>query len=342
MTSRAQAMGHLGRSQKRWIPSFAFAAAIIFHLAGLSMAWAQPDGKVYRIGILSATPHPLGMDDFLESLRVLGYIERQNVVFESRSAEGRFERLPALAAELVRLRVDVIVAAVTQASLAAKNATTTIPIVMLNVGDPVGAGLVRSLARPGGNVTGTSVPLGEAAAKALEVLKQILPALRRVAVLRNPANAVFQAQLVKETEAAAQSLKIQLLMFEAGDVIEIDRAFERIVSQRPEALIVIPDPVFTVHRAQIAALAVKHRLPSVSAVIEYADAGLLAAYAPSFSELGARAAAQVDKILKGAKAGDLPVEQATKYELVVNLKTAKSIGLTIPPSVSLRAHRVIE
>jgi putative ABC transport system substrate-binding protein len=250
--------------------------------------------------------------------------------------------LPALAAELVRLRVDVIVAAVTQASLAAKNATTTIPIVMLNVGDPVGAGLVRSLARPGGNVTGTSVPLGEAAAKALEVLKQILPALRRVAVLRNPANAVFQAQLVKETEAAAQSLKIQLLMFEAGDVIEIDRAFERIVSQRPEALIVIPDPVFTVHRAQIAALAVKHRLPSVSAVIEYADAGLLAAYAPSFSELGARAAAQVDKILKGAKAGDLPVEQATKYELVVNLKTAKSIGLTIPPSVSLRAHRVIE
>lgn len=335
-------MGRPGESQQRWIAGFAFAATLLFHLAGPFMAWAQPDGKVYRIGLLSATSHPLGMKDFLEGLRALGYIERQNIVIESRSAEGRFDRLPALATELVRLRVDVIVAAVTQASLAAKNATPTIPIVMLNVGDPVGAGLVTSLARPGGNVTGTSVPLVQVAAKSLELLKYVLPALRRVAVLRNPANTVFQAQMVQETEAAARSLKVQLQMFEARDAKEIDRAFERIANERPEALTIIGDPVFTEHRAQIAALAAKSRLPSVSAVIEYADAGGLMAYAPSFSELGARAAAHVDKILKGAKPADLPVEQATKYELVVNLKTAKAIGLTIPPSVSMRAHRVIE
>jgi len=305
-------------------------------------AVAQQTGKIYRIGLLSPTAHGLGVEAFREGLRALGYVEGQNIVIESRSAEGRFDRLPDLAAELVRLRVDVIVAVVTQASLAAKNATTTIPIVMLNVGDPVGAGLVASLARPGSNVTGTSVQAVQIAVKSLEVLKHVLPKLRRVAVLWNPANPVFQAQMVKETEAAARSLEIQLRMFGARDSKEIDSAFEAMARERPEALTVIVDPVFIDHRGQIAALAARSRLPSVSAFIQYADAGGLMAYAPSFSELGVRAAAHVDKILKGAKPAELPVEQATKYELVINVKTAKALGLTIPQSLLLRADQVIE
>jgi putative ABC transport system substrate-binding protein len=328
--------------RSRWIAVGALAVAVLLQSAGPPLAWAQTDAKVHRIGLLSPTSQPLGMSDFLEALRALGYVEGQNVVLESRSANGRFDRLPTLAAELVRLRVDVIVASVTQASLAAKGATTTIPIVMLNVGDPVGAGLVASLARPGGNVTGTSVPLVQTAAKSLELLTHVLPDLRRVAVLRNPANMVFQAQMVTETESAARAVGIRLRMLEARDAKEIARAFGAMAAERPEALVVIADPVFTAQRAQIAGLAAKHRLPSVSATIEYAEAGGLLAYAPSFSELGARAAAQVDRILKGARPADLPVEQATRYELVVNLKTARAIGLTIPAAVSMRAHRVIE
>jgi putative ABC transport system substrate-binding protein len=297
---------------------------------------------VYRIGLLSPTSEGLGLEAFRQGLRALGYVEGRNVLIESRSAEGRFDRLPDLAAELVRLRVDVIVAVVTQASLAAKNATTTIPIVMLNVGDPVGAGLVTSLARPGGNVTGTSVQGVQIAAKSLEVLKHVLPTLRRVGVLWNPANPVFQAQMLNETEATARSLGIQLQMFEAGNAKEVDRAFQAMARERPEALTLIVDPVFISYRTQIAALAAKRHLPSVSAFTEYADAGGLMAYAPSFSELGIRAAAQVDKIIKGVKPADLPVEQATKFDLVINLKTAKALGLTIPPSLLQRADQVIE
>ena len=213
---------------------------------------------------------------------------------------------------------------------------------MLNVGDPVGAGLVASLARPGSNVTGTSVQAVEIAAKSLEGLKQILPGLRRVAVLWNPANPVFQAQMIKETEAAARSLEIQLQMFGAQDAKEIDKAFEVMARERPTALTVIVDPVFIEQRTRIATLATKSRLPSVSTFSEYAEAGGLMAYAPSFFELGIRAAAQVDKILKGSKPSDLPVERPTKFELVINAKTAKALGLTIPPSVLARADHVIQ
>jgi len=310
--------------------------------APLAAEAQQAAGKVYRIGLLSPSSQGLGVEAFREGLRTLGYIEGQNILIEYRSAEGQFERLPDLAAELVRLRVDVIVAVVTQASLAAKNATTTIPIVMLNVGDPVGAGLVTSLAHPGSNITGTSVQAVEIAAKPLEVMKDVLPGLRRVAVLWNPANPVFQAQMIKQTEAAAQSLEIQLRMFAARDAKEIDKAFEAMAKERPPALTIIVDPVFIVHRTQIATLATTSRLPSVSTFREYADAGGLMAYAPSFFELGVRAATQVDKILKGSKPADLPVEQPTRFELVINMKTAKALGLTIPQSLLLRADQVIQ
>ena len=303
---------------------------------------AQPAGRVYRIGLLSPTSQAAGIEAFREGLRTLGYVEGHNVVIEHRSADGRFDRLPDLAAELVRLKVDVIVAVVTQASLAAKNATKTIPIVMVGVGDPVGSGLVTSLARPGGNVTGTSYPVVEVAGKSLEVLKEVVPKLHRVAALWNPANAVFQAQMVKETEAAARALGIQLRLLGARDAHEINAAFEAIAKERPEALAVIADPVFVAHRTQIATLAAKSHLPSVSTFNEYADAGGLMAYAPSFFEPGVRAAAQVDKIFKGVKPADLPVERATKYALVLNVKTAKALGLTIPTSVSVRADRIIE
>jgi putative ABC transport system substrate-binding protein len=320
-------------------------ARIVAMLALLALplaAASQPAGKVYRIGLLTPTSRPLAVGPFREGLRSLGYVEGQNLLIEHRSAEGRFERLPDLAAELVRLKVEVIVAVVTQASLAAKGATSTIPNVMVAVGDPVGAGLVTSLARPGGNVTGTSLPNVAVAGKSLEVLKEIVPALQRLAVLRNPANLVFQAQMTKETEAAARALGLQLRAFEARNVGEIDGAFEAMAKERLEALIVIADPVFSVHRTRIAALAARARLPAVSATIEFAEAGLLMAYGPSFSEPGVRAAAQVDRILKGAKPADLPVEQGTTFTLVLNLKTAKALGLTIPASLAARADRVIE
>jgi len=303
---------------------------------------AQQPSKVWRIGLLSPISQGLGIEAFREALRTLGYVERRNIVVEHRSAEGRFDRLPDLAAELVRLQVDVIVSVVTQASVAAKNATKTIPIVMLAVGDPIGAGLVTNLARPGGNVTGTSVLAVAVAGKSMELLRDVVPHLHRVAVLWNSANPVFQALMVKETEAAARSLGIQLRMLTARDANEIDPAFEAMTKERAEALTVLVDPVFIVHRTRITALAIKSRLPSVSAFRDYAEAGGLMAYAADFSELATRTASYVDKILHGTKPGDLPVEQATKFELVINLKTAKALGLTIPPSLLLRADQVID
>jgi putative tryptophan/tyrosine transport system substrate-binding protein len=305
-------------------------------------ARAQQIANVHRIGLLSPISEGLGIDGFRDGLRALGYVEGHSIVIEHRSADGRYDRLPALAAELVRLRVDVIVAVVTQASIAAKNATNTIPIVMLAVGDPIGAGLVTSLARPGGNVTGTSFMAVEAGGKSLELLKNVVPNLRLVGVLWNPANPVYQTQMVKGTEAAALSLGIQLRMLAARNVDEIERAFELINGDQVEALTVIVDPVFIEHRTRLAALAVTKRLPSVSEFREYAEAGGLMAYASDFSELGRRAASSVDKILKGAKPGDLPVEQPTKFQLVLNLKAAKEIGLTVPPSLLARADEVIE
>jgi putative ABC transport system substrate-binding protein len=303
---------------------------------------AQQPGKVYRIGLLSPTSQSPSIEAISEGLRTLGYVEGQNLVIEYRSAEGRFDRLPDFAVELVRLHVDVIVAVVTQASLAAKNATSTIPIVMMAVGDPVGAGLVASLARPGGNVTGTSGMAVEVASKLLELLQQVAARIHRVSVLWNPANEVFQGQMVKATEAAARSMGIQLQMLAARDVKEIDRAFAAMTKGRAEALVVLPDPVFVAQHSRIAVFAARNRLPSVSGSSGYAEEGGLITYGPDFFELGRRTAAYVDRILKGAKPGDLPIEQATKFELAINLKTAKALGLTIPPSLLQRADQVIE
>ncbi|HET8564415.1 MAG TPA: ABC transporter substrate-binding protein, partial [Candidatus Binatia bacterium] len=250
--------------------------------------------------------------------------------------------LPDLAVELVRLKVDIVVAVVTQASLAAKKATGRIPIVMIGVSDPVGSGLVTSLARPGANITGTSSMTAEVVGKQLELLKETLPKVSRVAALWNPANPIFQAIQLRETEDAARALGVRLQLVEARGPDEIDLAFAAVARERTRALLLLNDPVFNAHRKRIADLSAKHRLPAVSGTLEYTEAGGLMAYGPSFPDMYRRAATYVDKIFKGAKPAELPVEQPTKFELVINLKTAKQIGLTIPPNVLARADKVIK
>jgi putative ABC transport system substrate-binding protein len=314
-------------------------------LACVFPAAAQQPKKVPRIGFLSAatrTSSPHLTEAFLQGLRELGYVEGQNITIEYRWADGRFEQLPDLAGDLVHLKVDVIVAAVTQPSLAAKKATGTIPIVMVGVSDPVESGLVASLARPGTNITGTSSMTAEVVGKQLELLKETLPKISRVAALWNPANPVFQAIQRRETEVAARALGVQLQLVEARSPDEIDRAFAAMAKERTKALLVLGDPVFASHRKRIADLTTKHRLPSVSGTREYVESGGLMAYGTSFSDMYRRAAYYVDKILKGTKPADLPVEQPMKFELVINLKTAKQIGLTIPQSVLYRADKVIK
>jgi ABC-type uncharacterized transport system substrate-binding protein len=320
-------------------------AAAMFILAGFCFAEAQQPKKVARIGFLTAATRAGAAhltEAFLQGLRDLGYVEGQNIAIEYRWADGNFERLPELAAELVRLKVDLIVATVTQASLAAKNATATIPIVMVAVGNPVDSGLIASLARPGANITGTSVMSDEVIGKQLELLKETLPKIPRVAAMWNPANPVFQKLQLRAVEATARVLKVSLQKVEARNPDEIESVFKAIAKERTRALHVFPDPVFTTHRGLIADLALKLRLPAVSGTKEYADAGLLMSYGPSFPESYRRAAIYVDKILKGAKPAEIPVERSTKFELVINLKTAKQVGLTFPQSVLYRADRVIK
>jgi len=308
---------------------------------------AQQAGKVPRIGYLSpysASAVSSRHEAFRQGLSELGYVEGKNIVIESRFAEENFERLPDLAAELVRLKVDVIVAAVTQASLAAKNATRTIPIVIVGVGDPVGSGLVASLGRPGGNITGTSGMAPEVVGKSLELLKETVPKVSRVAVLWNPANPVFQAQMLSETKVAARVLGVQLQILEARGLNELDTAFAAMTRERAGALLVLTDPMFLRHRPRIADLAVKSRLPAMygGGGGEYAEAGGLLSYGPNYAELFRRGATYVDKILKGAKPADLPVEQPMRFELVINMKTARALGLTIPQSVLIRADQLIQ
>jgi putative ABC transport system substrate-binding protein len=307
-------------------------------------AEGQRAGKAPQIGVLGATrPEDLPqLEGLRHGLRERGYVEGQDIVIEYRWAQGRFERLPGLAAELVGLKPAMIVALVTQASLAARKATSTIPIVMVAVGDPIGAGLVASLARPGGNVTGNSSISPEVVGKSLELLTEVAPGRRRVAILWNPANAVFQAQMVKAAEAASHRLGLQAQVIAASDARAIDKAFQAMARERAEALAILSDPVFIAERSRIASLAAKSRLPSVSGFREYAEAGGVAAYGPDFYEVYRGAATYVDRILKGAKPGDLAVEQPTKFELVVNLRTARALGVTIPPSLLQRADRVIE
>ena len=301
----------------------------------------QQAGKVPRIGFLRVTSpsdRPPLLDAFRQRLRELGWVEGQNIVIDYRYAEGRVDRLPDLAAELVRLKVDLIVSLGTQGVTAAKNATETIPIVMIAVRDPVGTGLIASLARPGGNVTGVSGYAGlEIVAKQLELLKETVPKIRRVAILSNPANAYHQLA-IREVNVAARSLGVQLQLLEARGPNEFDGAFAAMAKERVGALLVLSDAIFNSHRTRLADLAARSRLPAAYGVRESVEAGGLMSYGPSFLDLHRRAATYVDKILKGAKPADLPVEQPTKFELVINLKTAKALGLDDPADAA-RARR---
>ena len=314
-------------------------------LAAPLAADAQQAGKVPRIGFLSATSpsdRPPLLDAFRQGLRELGWVEGQNIVIDYRYAEDRVDRLPDLAAELVRLKVDLIVSAGTQGVTAARNATETIPIVMIAVRDPVGTGLIASLARPGGNVTGVSGYAGlEMVAKQLELLKETVPKIRRVAILSNPTNA-YHKLAIREANVAARSLGVQLQLLEARGPNEFDGAFAAMARERVGALLVLSDAMLSSHRTRLADLAARSRLPAAYGVRESVEAGGLMSYGPSFLDLYRRSAAYVDKILKGAKPADLPVEQPTKFELVINLKTAKALGLTIPQSLLQRADEVIQ
>ena len=306
-------------------------------------AGAQQSNKIPRIGFLSAlfpTTNPARIEAFRQGLRDVGYVEGKNIIIEYRYAERKFDRLPALATELVRLKVDVIVTSASQETRAAKEATNTIPIVMTNVGDPVETGFVASLARPGDNITGLSTLSRELSGKRLELLKEIIPKLTRVAVLGN-STSPGNADTLKELEVAAQALKLQLQYLDVLSVNDIETAFRAAGKERADAVIVLSGSILTSQRRQIIDLAVKSRLPASYARPEFVESGGLMTYGVSLIDNFRRAASYVDKILKGAKPGDLPVEQPTKFELVINLKAAKQIGLTIPPNVLARADRVI-
>jgi putative ABC transport system substrate-binding protein len=268
-------------------------------------------------------------------------VDGRNISIEPRWAEGQYDRYPALAADLVRLKVDVIGAMSGAATQAAQQATRTIPIVMSLVNDPVGSGLVPSLAHPGGNVTGTSVISPDLLGKQLQLLKEVVPQVSRVAFLRHPANPASAANL-REAEAAARVLGVRLQTLEARNPQEIDSAFAAMTRERAGALLIHADALFANQRRQIAELATKRRLPSIQLTTEYAEAGGLMAFGPNLLDLERRAATYVDKILKGAKPGDLPVEQPTKFELLINVRTAKAIGLTIPQSLLQRADQIID
>ena len=305
---------------------------------------AQQPTRVWRIGFLGSGSHSSD-DPRVEALRrglgELGYSEGRNLAFELRWAGGDANRLPALAAELAKLKVDAIVTQGTQATDAARRVVTTIPIVFAVAGDPIGTGLVTSLARPGGNVTGVTDIAPEIAGKRLDLLREAVPGITRIAVLWNPANPSSAPQM-RDTSAVARSFGLAVRSLELRDVSQLESAFATAVQDQARAVIVLSDGALYGRRAQIAQLAAKHRLPCVAWTPEFAESGCLMAYGANVVELHRRAAMFVDKILRGASPGTLPVEQPTKFELVVNLKTAKALGLTIPPTVLARADRVIE
>jgi putative tryptophan/tyrosine transport system substrate-binding protein len=316
-------------------------AAVVWPLAARAQ---QSMAKVPRIGFLGNSTAELEANligPFRDGLRALGYEEGRNIVIEYRWAEGKYERFPALTAELIALKVDAIVTAGTPASLAVKNATTTIPLVMVAVGDPVATGLVASLARPGGNITGLTSISSEMEGKRLELLREVVPKISHIAVLWNAASPI---QVIEEGEvrAAARVLELKMLSLGVRTREEIDDALATIIRERPDALLVLADRLFLHHRTRIMDFAAQHRLPGVHAYRELVEAGGLMSYGPSYADMHRRAATYVDKILKGAKPADLPVQQPTKFELVVNVKAAKAIGLTIPESFLARADEVIE
>lgn len=304
---------------------------------------ADPAQKVVRIGFVDAqspSTSPRGLTAFWERLREVGYVDGQNLIVVSRSAEGRSERLPALMNEVIQSNVDVLVTWSTSAASAAKNATSTVPIVVAVMGDPVRSGLAASLARPGSNLTGLSVGFGEGlVGKWLELLQEIVPRLSTVAVIANPDNSIGR-DLSKELQAIAPARGLKVQIIELRDAAALDRAFEQ-AGRKAQAAIVLPDSTVFAHRKQITALAAKHRLPAIYPNRDYVETGGLITYGPDFSVMFRRAADYVDKILKGAKPGDLPIEQPTQFVLVVNLKTAKALGIAIPESILLRADEVI-
>ena len=312
-------------------------------LLGTVYVEAQQPAKIPRIGFLAASSAPIAatrIDAFRQGLRALGYVEGKDIVIEFRFAEGKPDQLAHYAAELVRLKVDVIVTLGPRDTRAARDATRIIPIVMGQDSDPVGSGFVDSLARPGGNITGLSTLAPEISGKHLELLKEILPRLFRVAVLGNstePGNAL----LLKEMELAAGALKVQLNYLEVRDPEDVEIAFSTIKKDRADAFNVLRNPITATRRKQIVDLAAKSRLPAMYATPDWVEAGGLMSYAPDLRDNWRRAATYVDKVLKGVKSADLPVEQPTKFEFVINLKTAKQLGLTIPPNVLARADKVI-
>jgi putative ABC transport system substrate-binding protein len=315
-------------------------------LAAPLAAEGQQAGKVLRLGILSPSTTPSEtarrQSPLMQKLAELGYTENQNLVVEYRAAEGKIDRLPDLAAELVQVKVDAIFTASSPGVQAASKATDVIPIVFTGVNDPVGLGLVASLARPGGNVTGVSTLLGgDLAAKQLQLLKEVIPRLSRIAILWNPTNPGSTLTL-KETEVVAPSLGVKIVPVAVGAPTDLNSAFSTIVRERAEALAVHATAPMWEQRTQILDFAVKNRLPALSFVREFAQAGALVTYGPDLTDHLRLAAAYLDKIFKGARPADLPVLQATKFELVINLKTAKALGLTIPPSLLQRADQVIE
>ena len=306
-------------------------------------AEAPPAARVYRIGILLVTTSPNPpLDPFLQEMRDLGYVEGRNVIIEYRSTDpDKLDRLPELATDLVSRKVDIIFALATGPALAAKNATKTIPIVFANANDPVNAGLVASLGRPGGNLTGLTNTGPDLSGKRLQLLKEMLPELSHIALLWNASNP-FVARQIPETEVAARALRVQLLVVSIRGPNDFESAFSAITKVRAGGLVVIQDVLTQAHRERIVALATRNRLPVISEFRNFAVSGALLTYGPSGPDAGRRAAYFVDKILKGAKPADLPVEQPTKFELVINLKTAKTLGLTIPPVLLLQANEVIE
>ena len=317
-------------------------ALVLSSIAAPLAVDAQRPEKLYRIGMLertSTTINAANLDAFRRGLRELGYVEGKNFVLEYRSADGRDERFPGLATELVRLKVDLILTRGTPAVLAAKNATGTIPVVMTGIGDPVGQGVVASLARPGGNVTGLSAVVTELYAKRVELLRELVPGAARLAALFNMSNPAVPPQW-KEIEMVARSLGIQPHLLDVRTPEDLGPAFDGAIRQRADALVVGLDTLTQANQRLIVDLAAKHRLPAIYASIEFA--GGLVVYGVNYPDHYRRAASFADRIFKGAKPADLPIEQPTKFEMVINVRTAKALGLTIPPSLLLRADQVIQ
>jgi len=309
-------------------------------------SFAQQQGKIWRVGFLSQRARPDSLDsgaisELRRGMRELGYVEGKNLNIEWRFADGKAERLPGLAAELAQMKVGIIVAVGSLATSAAQRATTTIPIVMVSVSDPVGIGLVKSLARPGGNITGLSDLLGDISSKHLELLLGMVPKLTRVAVMVNPVNG-SNATILKNIQVAAQRTAVKILPVEIERSQNIEKAFSLMIKDKVGAVIVASDGLFFQQASQIAKLAAKNRLPTISWVREYVEAGGLMSYGANITDLYWRSATYVDKIFKGAEPGDLPVEQPTKFELVINGKTAKALGLNIPQSLLVMTDKVIE